>query len=584
MGGFKKVLFYAKEYRSKLYFALLLILGSVVAGVCPYLIAYDIISRFVETHTATTAYVLLMSGAVIVCLLLQSFLHYKGLSLSHEAAYDTLMGMRIKFADKLTKLSLGDIHANGTGSYKKNFVDDIESVETLLAHMLPEGVPFIFMPVAIYLIFFMLDWRLALLSIAAMAVGLLPVIIMAKSGSGKMERYYSAARKMNEIIVEYISGMEVIKIFNRTTSSYESYVSSVEDYKKYTLAWFRESWTYMAIYGAVLPCTILFLLPVGTVLYLDGTLPMTTFVFALLLAMSLGQPLVRLVEFFPTIPVLTHKIGQLEKTFTGEELTFIDQGAVPRDYTVEFQDVTFAYDQKEVIDRVSFCAKENNVTAIVGESGSGKSTLAKLLVHFWDVKEGRIAIGGVNINDMSFERLMNLISYVSQDTFLFKDSLMENIRVGKPEASDDEVMTAAKMAMCHEFIMKMEKGYDTNVGESGDKLSGGEKQRLTIARAILKNAPIIILDEATAFTDPENEDKIQAALNQLIIGKTVLVIAHRLSTIVEADKILLMDKGRLLMQGTHAELLKKSAKYQSLWNSHQQTLDWGIQVKEGRNA
>ncbi len=584
MGGFKKVLFYAREHSRKIYFALLLILGSVIAGICPYFIVYDIILRFVETHTATTEYVLFMSGAVVACLLLQSFLHYKGLALSHEAAYDTLMGMRIQFADKLTKLSLGDIQANGTGSYKKNFVDDIESVELLLAHMLPEGIPYVLTPVAMYLIFFILDWRLALLSIAAMAVGLIAVIIMAQSETKKMERYYSAARKMNATIIEYISGMEVIKIFNRTTSSYENYVSSVEDYKKYTLAWFRESWTYMAIYGAVLPCTILFLLPVGTIFYLDGTLTLYTFVFALLLSMSLGQPFIRLVEFFPTIPILKHKIGQLEKTFTGEELTLIDQGIVPENYDVEFQDVTFAYDQKEVIEQVSFCAKENNVTAIVGASGSGKSTLAKLLVHFWDVKAGRITIGGVNINDMSFERLMNLISYVSQDTFLFKDSLRENIRVGRPGASDDEVMTAAKLAMCHEFIMKMEKGYDTNAGEAGDKLSGGEKQRLTIARAILKNAPIIILDEATAFTDPENEDKIQAALNQLIIGKTVIVIAHRLSTIVEADTILLMDKGRLLMQGTHTELLERSGKYRSLWDSHRQTLDWGIQVKEGQNA
>jgi len=424
-----------------------------------------------------------------------------------------------------------------------------------------------------------LDWRLALLSMVSILIGMIVLSLMMRSGLKKMDKYYGSARKMNSTIVEYISGMEVIKIFNRTTNSYENYVSSVEDYKKYTLAWFKESWTYMAIYGAVIPCTIILLLPVGTMFYINGTLALTPFVFALLLSMSLGQPLIRLVEFFPVIPILKYKIGQLEKTYEGQELKTVDKGLVPDNYNVEFKNVTFAYDKKDVINNVSFCAKENSVTAIVGESGSGKSTLAKLLVLFWDIKHGEISIGGVNIRDMSFEKLMNLISYVSQDTFLFNTSIMENIRIGRPDAADEEVIAAAKLAMCHDFIIKTEKGYDTNSGEAGNKLSGGEKQRLTIARAILKDAPIIILDEATAFADPENEDKIQEALNRLMAGKTVLVIAHRLSTIVEVDNIILLDKGNLLMQGSHEELLAKSDTYQSLWNSHIQSLNWDINIK-----
>lgn len=294
--------------------------------------------------------------------------------------------------------------------------------------------------------------------------------------------------------------------------------------------------------------------------------------------MSIGPSLVKLAEFFPALVRLNFKIEQLEKTFTGEEIRVKDKGIEPKNYNVDFENVTFAYDKGEVIKNITFIAKENSVTAIVGESGSGKSTLAKLLVHFWDIKDGEIKIGGVNINDMSFERLMNLVSYVSQDTFLFNDSIMENIRIGRPEASDKEVKEAAKLAMCHDFITKFRNGYDTNAGEAGDKLSGGEKQRITIARAILKDAPIIILDEATSFTDPENEDKIQKALNKLIAGKTLIVIAHRLSTIVETDNIILLDKGNLLDQGNHEQLLRKSDTYKLLWNTHREALNWDISV------
>lgn len=584
MGGFRKILTYATEHRNKMYLAFILILLSVIAGITPYLITYDMIIGFVETHTVTPLYLLLAGGGVLAGLFLQSWLFYRGLEASHQAAFDTLMGMRMKFAGKMAKLPLGDIQAKGAGSYKKNFVDDIESVELLLAHMLPEGIPYILAPVAVFAVLLIVDWRLALLSMASIAIGLIAVILMIRIGFKTMGKYYSSAQKMNSTIVEYIAGMEVIKIFNRTTNSYENYVSSVENYKKYTLECFRASWGYMAVYGAVLPCTILFLLPAGTAFYLNGTLSLSTFVFALLLAMSLGQPLVRLVEFFPVIPVLKHKIEQLENTFSGKELALADQGIRPENVKVEFKEVTFAYEQQDVLKKISFCARENTVTAIVGASGSGKSTIAKLLVHFWDVKEGEISIGGVNINHMSFEQLMELISYVSQDTFLFRASIMDNIRVGKPDATDEEVITAAKLAMCHEFIMNMEHGYDTDAGDDGNKLSGGEKQRITIARAILKNSPVIVLDEATAFTDPENEDKIQEALNGLIAGKTLIVIAHRLSTIVEADNILVLDEGTLLAQGTHDELLETSGVYRSLWDAHCQSVNWGIQVKGEENV
>lgn len=579
MGTFKKTLRYAKQYKNKIYLAFFLILLSVFAEIIPYIITYDIIIRFIEKNSISYSYLLLMALSIIFFLTLRSIFYIKGLDASHEAAYDTLMGMRVKFAEKMTKLPLGVINENGIGSYKKNFVEDIEAVELLLAHIIPEGLPYAIITILVYLILFILDWRLALLSIASAIIGILAIFIMMKLGMEKMKDYYESARNMNFNIVEYIAGMEVIKIFNRTTSSFEKYVSSIENYKKYTLDWFGESWNYMAIYAAVLPCTILFTLPFGSLFYLTGSLKFSTFLFSLLLSLSIGFPLIKLVTFFSTIPQLKFKLEALEKIFEVEELSIKDIGIQPEKYDVEFQNVTFAYDKKDVIKDVSFKAKENSVTAIVGESGSGKSTIAKLLVHFWDVKEGKITIGGININNISFKNLMNLISYVSQDTFLFNDSIMENIRVGRLNASNEEVIAASKIASCHDFIMDLKYGYDTFVGDAGNKLSGGEKQRITIARAILKNAPIIVLDEATAFTDSENEDKIQEAINKLIGKKTVIVIAHRLSTIVEVDNIILMGEGKLLIQGSHEKLLDNSKIYKSLWDSHIESLNWDINVK-----
>ena len=581
MSGFIKICSYAKEHRKKTYLAIFLIFFSALSGIIPYLLTYDLMIRFIEANTVTLNYLFITSAGICIALLLQSFLFYKGLTASHQAAYDTLMELRTKFAEKLSRLPMGDIKARGVGSYKKNFVDDIESTETLLAHMIPEGIPFVIAPVIVYIVLFSLDWRLGFLSLASVFVGMIPIFIMMRSSLKKMGHYYDSARKMNATIVEYIAGMEVIKIFNRTSSSYENYVMSIENYKKYTLDWFKESWTYMAVYSSILPCTILFLLPVGTIFYINGTLTFPVLAFSLLLTMGLGQPLLRLVEFIPTIPVLKHKIEQLEKTFSGQELIALNKNIKPAHYNVEFRNVTFGYEAQTVIRNISFTAKANNVTAIVGASGSGKSTLAKLLVHFWDVKAGEIMIGGVNIQDFSLEELMDIVSYVSQDIFLFNTTVMENIRIGRPGATDEEVIACAKAAMCHDFITELDRGYETLAGEDGNKFSGGEKQRLSIARAILKNAPIIVLDEATAFTDPENEDKIQAALNKLIIGKTVIVIAHRLSTIADANNIIVLDKGALISEGTHSQLMKYSEIYQHLWNSHMETVHWGIKVKEG---
>lgn len=575
-----RIFSYAEKYRKKMYTSIVYLGISVLMGVVPYFIVQRIIMGFIGQETVPLPYLLIMSAVIFISLFLKMYTHFKGLDLSHQLAYDTLMGMRNRLADKLLKMPMGAINKRGPGGLKKNFVDNIEDMELILAHAMPEGISNLLVLVIVSIILFVLDWRMALLTLAVAPIGMTAVALMMKTSLKKMESYYQSAKEMNENVIEYITGMEVIKVFNQTTSSFKKYNTSVEKYKTFTLDWFKLSWNYMVIYGTILPSTLLFLLPVGVLFYTSGTLTIGTMVLCILLAMSMGLPLARIVEFFPTFPMLKQKAQKIEEVFTEVEIEPGDVNITPSNHTVSFNNVTFAYEDKDVLKNISFTARNNTVTALVGESGAGKSTVAKLLVRFWDIKEGTIKIGDVDIRDMKFETLMNSISYVSQDIFLFNTTIMENIRMGRPGAGDTEVIEMAKIAQCHDFIMEMEHGYATPAGDAGDKLSGGQKQRIAIARAMLKNAPIVVLDEATSFTDPENEDKIQEALNGLIRGKMLIVIAHRLSTIIDVNNIIVLDNGEVSAQGTHAELLDNSPIYRAMWQAHAETMDWDISVKE----
>lgn len=578
--GLMNIYAYARDSKKQMWISIILLTAAVVLGIVPYFLIQDIIVRFTGEGALDLAYLGIIAGAVLATLVLKTYLHHRGLAASHHLAYDTLMGMRERVADKMMKVSMGTVNKHGSGGLKKNFVENIEDMELLLAHAMPEGISNIITIVIVTAVLFILDWRLALAAIAVWLIGLVPVVLMFKDGMKRMGPYYQASKEMNENIVEYISGMEVIKVFNQTTTSFKKYTASVENYRKNTLDWYRVSWNYMVVYSIILPSTLLLLLPAGMLFYSEGTLALGTLVLCILLAMSVGAPLTRLVEFFPTFPILQQKAQKIEQFFSEPEIESGRIASVPEDHTVTFDRVTFAYEDKEVVKDVSFVAKANTVTALVGESGAGKSTLAKLLVRFWDVKSGEIRIGSINIRDLTFETLMNSISYVSQDIFLFNTTIRENIRMGRPDATDEEVLKMAKIAQCHDFIMGTEHGYDTVVGDAGDKLSGGQRQRIAIARAMLKNSPIVVLDEATSFTDPENEDKIQEALNGLIRGRTLIVIAHRLSTVAEADNIILLDGGRISAQGTHAELLAISPTYRTMWQAHAESMDWDIAVKE----
>lgn len=583
MKEYFRILKYAGDHRNLLRKSIACLIFSVLLSVVPYFLISRVIAAFAENRPPDATALLLFAGGILLCLALKDVLHSAGLDASHKLAYRTLMGMRKKLADKLLRVSMGTVARRGTGNIKKNFVESMEDMELILAHGIPEGTSNLIVFLIITIAMFAADWRLALLALAVVPFGLLATFKMMSEGMKRMGPYYQSSERMNQNIIEYISGMEVIKVFGQTTRSFRKYSDSVEEFKRYTLDWYRVSWNYMIVYAVLLPATLLFMLPFGALIYMGGTLTLGNFILCVLLSMSMGLPLTRIIEFFPAFPQLGYKAKIIEAALHDEDM-YEGSSPAPSGHDIAFENVTFAYGETAVLKNLSFTAKENTVTALVGESGAGKSTVAKLLVRFWDPQSGVIRLGGTDIREMKFETLMSRISYVSQDIFLFNASIMENIRMGRPGASDAEVMEMARAAQCHAFIMETEKGYDTVVGNAGDKLSGGQRQRIAIARAMLKNAPVVVLDEATSFTDPENEDNIQAALSNLIQDKTLIVIAHRLSTIMDADNIILLDNGEISMQGTHGELLEKSPVYSQMWRSHIESMEWDISVRKGGEA
>lgn len=572
----KKLFYYGKENNKTTILSIILLFFAALLLILPFLFIYQTIYAIVSEQKITTIFVLKEAMAILICLIIQAVLYVKGLSLSHKAAYGTIMNIRVSLQNKMEKLPLGIIESKGVGAFKKIFTDDIDSFEQLLAHAIPEGISNALGTLLVLLGIFSCDWRLGVLVLIIVPLGLIPVMLMYKIGNKGMANYYTASQIMNNTIIEYVNGMEVVKVFNKSGESYKKLKTAVNNYRDYTLKWYRSCWPFMAIYQSFLPCTLLFALPVGSILVMKGIVGVAPFILALCLALGLGAPLLRTISFMSVVPQIRYKIEELEKVLDSPPVKEGQNFYQGKSYDICFEHVFFRYDEKEVLHDINLNIKANTKVALVGESGAGKSTLAKLLIHYYDVNNGKIMIGNQNICDMRLEALNELIAYVSQDNFLFNMSLMENIRIGKPTASDEEVVAAAKKAQCMDFINRLSEGIYTKAGDSGNKLSGGERQRITLARAILKDAPIIVLDEATAFTDSENEIKIESVLSELVKHKTLIVIAHRLTTIVNAQQICILDKGNLVDCGTHKELLEKCEIYRNLWKANQDSTQWQI--------
>ena len=515
------------------------------------------------------------AGYLIDCVVMAAFwllrvlFHALSTAQSHRATFAVLGSIRKQGLDKLSRMPLGDVQARGWGELKNILVERVDSIEPTLAHAIPEMSSNAAAALATLMYLLALDWRMALASLITFPLGMVFFMLMMAGYSENYARTVEATTALNNTAVEYIGGMEVIKVFGKAKSSYEKFVSAAKACAKSYIDWMNKSNFYFTFAMNIMPATLLTVLPIGGLLLKNGSLAPERFVLIVLLSMGLITPVIGCMKFTDDLARVGTIIGQVTDILTAPELSRPETDVEsPRDSTVELHDVRFGYGETEVLHGVDLTFREGTVNALVGPSGSGKSTIAKLIASFWDVKSGKITVGGADIRNISAEHYHKLVAYVSQDSFLFDDTVRENIRMGKPGATDAEVEQAARDCGCYDFIMSLENGFDTVVGSGGGHLSGGERQRVSIARAMLKDAPIVILDEATAYADPENEAVIQESVARLVRGKTLIVIAHRLSTIVDADQIAVVNDGHIEASGTQAELLQSCPLYQTLWNAH----------------
>ncbi|MEM6403824.1 MAG: ABC transporter ATP-binding protein, partial [Cyanobacteria bacterium P01_D01_bin.116] len=471
-------------------------------------------------------------------------------------------------------LALGYLNYRTTGTLQKIMNEDVEYLELTIVHGIPEGIGLIttFLATSIYL--FTVDWRMALAALGALPITFLSQFLLFKDLQPITEKFFSLKDVMNSNIIEYVQGMPVIKAFTQTTESFIKFKDAVKKYQDYQVFWTKISLFPMSLFTISITANIIFILPLGIWLINKGTLSTPNFILFLLLGIGLCAPLIKLLFTVRTVVQTQEGMKRIFEILNQPAIPEPQQSSIPSDLNIEFKNVDFSYNQTEILHGVNFKIPQGSITALVGPSGSGKTTIARLIARFWDVDSGEICLGGINIKNLKTIDLMSKIAVVFQDVILFNDSIYENIRMGNRNANQEQVITAAKAARCHEFIEAMPNGYETIVGEKGAKLSGGQKQRISIARAILKDAPIIILDEATAYIDPENEAQIQESINTLIKNKTLLIIAHRLSTITSAEQIIVVNEGKIDGQGKHEDLLNRNYLYQKMWKAHETAQNW----------
>ena len=548
---------------------------GVACSLAPYFIIIRLITALVN-GTAELSRCLTLCAWMAGFWVLRYVLHSVSTSLSHHATFYVLAGTRTRLLDKLATLPLGTVLDRSSGSYKNIIVERVDSIETTLAHLLPEMTANIVGALAVLVLLFIEDWRMGLSMFIVLPLGVLCFMSMFSGYEEKFRRTVTATKALNDTAVEYINGIEVIKAFGQSGTSYAKFVSAAKEGADCFIDWMRGSLFGQVAGMAILPSTLLGILPAGCLLYMHGTLSAETFLAVIVLSFGVMQPLITAFSYTDDIAQVKTIVGEVAEVLSGEDMQRPETAErLPSDNAIQLRDVRFAYHDKEVLHGVNLRIAPGTVNALVGPSGSGKSTIARLVASLWDVKDGVIELGGVDIRTLPLAECTKRIAYVSQDNYLFDLSVMDNIRMGRKGASDREVIDAAKKCGCHEFIMGLEKGYQTVCGASGGHLSGGERQRISIARAMLKDAPIVILDEATSYTDPENEAVIQSALAKLVRGKTLLVIAHRLSTIADADQIIVVNQGSIEATGTQTELLASCPLYKTMWEAHISVKDHG---------
>ena len=572
------LLSFAAPCRGKMAASVVLAILSVAGGFVPYLGVYQIIRLFLERQASWEG-ILFWCGVCLAGYAIKVAGYALSTMLAHVSAYTILEGLRLQAADRLMGAPLGEVDSRPIGAMKSTIVDRIEDIEPPLAHMIPELSSNILLPLVVAIAMFAIDWRMGLALLVTIPVALIPMAFGLRTYNKNYAAYMAANAHVNSVIVEYVEGIQVVKAFSQGERSYQKFANAVRSFRDFTMDWFRCTWASMNLCLSILPTTLLGTLPMGIYLYQTGVLDPAQVTLCLMMALGIVAPLMSATAFINSMKSMQFAVKDTRELLNLPQLSQVKQNAPLDDCNIQLKDVSFSYggsDGKEVLRHLNLTIPQGKFTALVGPSGGGKSTIARLAARFWDVTGGSITLGGRDIRELPLKQLSREISFVTQDNFLFDCSLKENIRLGRPGASDEEVFAAARAAQCEEFIGRLEHGWDTAAGDAGKQLSGGERQRIAIARAILKDAPIVILDEATAFTDPENEDKIQRSIMALSKGKTLLVIAHRLSTIQNADQIVVLEKGQIVDRGTQRELLDRCPLYQTLWAAHVGARSWAV--------
>ena len=563
------LLSFAAPCRGKMAGSVVLAILSVAGGFVPYLGVYQIIRLFLERQ-ADWEGIVFWCGVCLAGYAVKVAGYALSTMLAHVSAYTILEGLRLQVADRLMGAPLGEVESRPIGSMKSTIVDRIEDVEPPLAHMIPELSSNLLLPLVVVIAMFAIDWRMGLALLVTIPVALIPMTFGMRTYNKNYAAYMEANAHVNSVIVEYVEGIQVVKAFSQSAGSYKRYSDAVTENAQYYVDWMADNQKYMAVMQAVIPSVLLPVLPVGLLLWGSGSLSTAVFLTIVVLSLGLTGPLVSAMTFVDELAVVGTNVGEISAILEAPELERPAAETKLNGLSIRLDHVSFAYKQEdgEVLHDVSLDIRPGTVTALVGPSGSGKSTIAKLIAGFWDVTGGSVALGGVDLRKIPLEQLNRQIAYVSQDNYLFDRTVRDNIRMGRLNATDAEVEAVAKAAGCDDFIRQLDRGYDTICGGGGGHLSGGEKQRISIARAMLKDAPIVILDEATASIDPENEAVIQQAISRLTEGKTLIVIAHRLGTVAGADNIVVVEDGRIAAQGKQEELLASCPLYRQMWQSY----------------